>query len=85
LGPELPSALLFPGEGPVLTHEEVRGILEQLSPSGSDSYSGGSYAKQGLGEFRYRKDPYDFDVFVFSADGRVHIELRLPSGGNERG
>ena len=70
----LPSVRLFPVEGPALRSEDTRGVLEALHKDGYTGPSG--YAS--IADFRYHRETYDFDVFVFISTEGPRIEFRVP-------
>ena len=70
----LPSVLLFPVEGPPLKREDLEMVIKEMGAAGHVGSSG--YV--GIGEFRYRNGPDDFDVFLLVSPETMRIEFRHP-------
>src|SRR5258708_1104627 len=70
----LPSAALFPVEGPTLTRDDLRRVLAMVGGRGYTWDCG----YEGLGGFRYRNGTCDFDVSVFILDESCRIEFPRP-------
>jgi hypothetical protein len=72
---ELPSVSLFPVGGPILTREDLTGIIQIMRDMG---YYVGTSGYVGICELRYRSGTGDLDVFIFTSEETTRIEFRQP-------
>ena len=72
---ELPSVTLLLVGGPILTSEDLTGIIQILRDMG---YYVGFSGYDGICELRYRSSTGDLDVFIFTTEETTRIEFRQP-------
>lgn len=74
---KLTSCSIFALQGPTLNREEMHLVLEEIKTA-CDGDGDCGYGKHGFTEFRYNKESYDCDIFVFANESRMTIEFRKP-------